>query len=83
MITVKMFGMVKALAEQKKELEIDFPAGQKVKDLVEYFNVEYPGIGELLKNKKVIVSVNQEIAHPDTAVNDTDEIALLPPFSGG
>ena len=43
----------------------------------------YPKIGELLQKKKVLVSVNQDIAHEDLEVKDGDEIALLPPFAGG
>ena len=35
------------------------------------------------KKKKVLVSVNQDIAHEDLEVRDGDEIALLPPFAGG
>jgi molybdopterin synthase catalytic subunit len=40
-------------------------------------------IGELIHKKKVLVSVNQEIAHEETEIRDGDEIALLPPFAGG
>ena len=83
MLTVKLFGMVKTLAQQQKELLIDFPSDKTVKDLVEYFHGEHPKIGALLATKKVLISVNQEIAHPGTIVRATDEIALLPPFSGG
>ncbi len=37
----------------------------------------------LVHKKKVLVSVNQEIAHEDVNVRDEDEVALLPPFAGG
>jgi molybdopterin synthase catalytic subunit len=40
-------------------------------------------IGELIHKKKVLVSVNQEIAHEETDIRDGDEVALLPPFAGG
>lgn len=40
-------------------------------------------IGELIHKKKVLVSVNQEIAHEETEIRDGDEVALLPPFAGG
>jgi molybdopterin synthase catalytic subunit len=33
--------------------------------------------------KKVLISVNQEIAHEETRIQAGDEIALLPPFAGG
>ncbi len=71
------------LAQQQKELSLDLPSGQTVKLLVEFLNAEYPDIGDLILKKKVLVSVNQEIAHPDTVINGEDEIALLPPFAGG
>ncbi|MEK6632308.1 MAG: molybdenum cofactor biosynthesis protein MoaE, partial [Nitrospirota bacterium] len=51
--------------------------------LVELLDGGYPQIGELIHKKKVLVSVNQEIAHEETEIKDGDEIALLPPFAGG
>ena len=83
MVTIKLFGMVKMLAQYQNELSLELPNGQKVKDLVEVLRRIHPDIGELILNKKVLISVNQEIAHPDTVITATDEIALLPPFSGG
>ncbi len=55
----------------------------RVKDLVELVNKRLSAIGELIHKKKVLVSVNQEIAHEDTEIQEGDEIALLPPFAGG
>jgi hypothetical protein len=46
-------------------------------------NKRYPKLGELIYTKKILVSVNQEIAHEDTKVQESDEVALLPPFAGG
>jgi molybdopterin converting factor small subunit len=37
----------------------------------------------LIYNKKILVSVNQEIAHEETTLQEGDEVALLPPFAGG
>ncbi len=71
------------LAQQQKELSLDVANGQTVKGLIEVLNSEYPAIGDLILKKKVLISVNQEIAHPDSVINGSDEIALLPPFSGG
>ncbi|HKP01122.1 MAG TPA: molybdenum cofactor biosynthesis protein MoaE, partial [Nitrospiraceae bacterium] len=53
------------------------------KDLVELIDASYPIIGELIYKRKVLVSVNQEIAHEETEIRDGDELALLPPFAGG
>jgi len=83
MITVRLFGMSKSLAGNQSTLSLAFADGQRVKDLVERVNESYPMMGELIHKKKILVSVNQEIAHEDTVVKDGDEVALLPPFAGG
>jgi len=83
MITVKLFGMTKSLAGNQSVLSLALANGQSVKNLVELVNKRYPTIGELIHKKKILVSVNQEIAHEDMKVQEGDEIALLPPFSGG
>ncbi|RYF62770.1 MAG: MoaD/ThiS family protein, partial [Cytophagaceae bacterium] len=33
--------------------------------------------------KSILVAVNSEYAEPDTLLNPSDEIALIPPVSGG
>lgn len=83
MITVKLFGMTKSLAGNQGSLFLALEKGRRVKDLVERLNAGYPKIGELIRKKKVLVSVNQEMAHEETEIEDGDEIALLPPFAGG
>jgi molybdopterin converting factor small subunit len=83
MITVKLFGMTKALAENQSSLTLALGKNQSVKSVIELVNKRYPKIGELIHKKKVLVSVNQEIAHEDTKLQEGDEIALLPPFAGG
>jgi molybdopterin converting factor small subunit len=83
MITVRLFGMTKSLAGNQNSLMLALNNGRQVKDLVELIDAGYPMIGELIHKKKVLVSVNQEIAHEETDIRDDDEVALLPPFAGG
>jgi len=83
MVTIKLFGMTKSLAGNQGSLSLALANGRRVKDLVELLNAHYPMIGELIEKKKVLVSVNHEIAHEETDIKDGDEIALLPPFAGG
>ncbi|MBK5281042.1 MAG: molybdenum cofactor biosynthesis protein MoaE [Nitrospiraceae bacterium] len=83
MVTIRLFGMTKSLAGNQDSLALSIVSGQRVKGLVELLDAEYPMIGELIHKKKVLVSVNQEIAHEETEIRDGDEIALLPPFAGG
>jgi len=83
MVHVRLFGMLKTLVAGVSMLEIPLSDGAQVKDLVNSLHTQYPDLGELLLQKKVVVSVNQEVAHWETALVESDEIALLPPFAGG
>ncbi len=80
---VRLFGMTKMMAGNQGTLSLDLANGSRVKDLISGLEAGYPAIGELIQKKKVLVSVNQEIAHDDMTIHDGDEIALLPPFAGG
>jgi molybdopterin synthase catalytic subunit/molybdopterin converting factor small subunit len=74
-ITVRLFGMTKMMAGNQGALSLDLANGSRVKDLIGGLEAGYPAIGELIQKKKVLVSVNQEIAHEETAISDRDEIA--------
>ena len=60
---IKLFGMLKTMVPGGKDLEVVLPQGGLVRDLVNSIQLKYPQVGELLDKKKVLVSVNQEIAH--------------------
>src|SRR2546427_9866175 len=83
MITLKLFGMLKTMAKNQAELRVSLNGGRTVSDLVGFLEKDYPEMAELIHKKNVLVSVNHEIAHPDTVINEGDEVALLPPFAGG
>jgi len=83
MITLKLFGLLKTLANNQTEMAVSLDGGRKVADLVGLLDRDYPQIAELVHKKKVLISVNQEIAHPETVIQEGDEVALLPPFAGG
>ena len=83
MVTIKLFGMTKMMAGNAPSISLSMPSMKTVKGLVELLDIEYPQIGELIHKKKVLVSVNQDIAREETVIHEGDEIALLPPFAGG
>jgi molybdopterin converting factor subunit 1 len=62
-------------------LDLALPPGATVKDVREQVAALDPGMTTLLA--KSIFAVNGEIAGDDTAVTAGDELALLPPVSGG
>jgi MoaE-MoaD fusion protein len=83
MVPIKLFGMTKLLAGNKNTIYLSIDNGMIVKDLVELLHAGYPQIADLIQRKKVVVSVNQDLAHEETLIQEGDEIALLPPFAGG
>lgn len=76
MITVKMFGMVAEKAACSV-LELSFEGDTD--QLEHWLQSRYPQ----LKGIKYALAVNRKIIRHKTLLQDTDEIALLPPFSGG
>jgi molybdopterin synthase catalytic subunit len=81
MIKVKLFAVLKDRAEAN-ELQVPFHGGT-AGDLLKRLAAEYPALAEFLSPGRIIISVNQEVVRPDAAVRDGDEVALMPPFSGG
>lgn len=82
-VTVKLFGLTKTLAGNQPDVTVTVDGEARVKDLVGALGGLHPELGELILKKKVLISVNQEIAHEDTELHPQDEVALLPPFAGG
>mgnify|MGYP001591696142 CR=1 FL=1 len=82
MIKVKYFATLRSIAG-KEEDRFDLGGKTTVLKLSEAISKTSPVIGEMIREKKVMVSVNHEVVRLDDVVNDGDEVALLPPFSGG
>lgn len=75
-ITVKYYGQI-AEVTQLEEESFEF-SGKLISELLETLYLKY----NLLKNKDFQVAQNQELVSIDTKLTG-NEIALLPPFSGG
>ena len=81
MIRIKYFANLKEIAGKSEEkLDAAELSLEKFSELIER---SQPKIAELIRQKKIMVSVNQDVAGTDTIIREGDEIALLPPFSGG
>ncbi len=83
MVTIKLFGLMKSLAGNQSDISVALNGARTVKDLISTLEPAYPQITELIHKRKVLVSVNHEIAREETEIREGDEIALLPPFAGG
>ncbi|MZG53287.1 MAG: MoaD/ThiS family protein [Nitrospinae bacterium] len=82
MITVKFFASLKAIAEREED-HIEIENSISMDQLSDIISKTSPKMGDIIRDKKVMISVNQEMADSDTIIHDGDEVAFLPPFSGG
>ena len=62
-------------------MPLDVPEGYTVADLLAQLRAEHPAFGALPPN--LMVSVNLEYQAPAHALGDGDEVAFIPPVSGG
>jgi molybdopterin synthase catalytic subunit len=77
---VLFFGMLKDLVGRPAE-EIDLPEGADLGSVFEHYAACYPRLRELASS--IVTARNQEFADPATRLADGDEVAFLPPVSGG
>lgn len=78
MITVKLFGITRDIVGQPI-LDIQ-PNIETVADLKTFMMATYPRMKGL---NSLMVAVNSEYAEDEIIIKPTDEIALIPPVSGG
>ncbi len=75
---VKAFGIARDILGAKEvNLEID---GNQVADLRKHLFSHYPALNEL---NSLLVAVNLSYAEDDKLLQESDEIVLIPPVSGG
>jgi MoaE-MoaD fusion protein len=79
-VRVLFFGMLKEVVGGSGDL-LDLPEGASVRDVLSHYAAHSPRMKESLAS--LAVAVNQQYAGPETALKSDDEVALLPPVSGG
>jgi molybdopterin converting factor subunit 1 len=79
-VRVLFFGVLKDVAGRSSDL-LDLPDGAVVRDLLAHYRAEVPGMKEALG--AIAVAVNREYAGAESVLASDDEVALLPPVSGG
>src|SRR4051812_30542790 len=79
-VKVLFFGALRDVMGKSSET-VELPENALVVHLLEHYSGRAPKLEGLLPS--VAVSVNQEYASRTTALSDRDEVALLPPVSGG
>jgi len=79
-VRVLFFGMVKEMAGKSQE-ELNLPDGALIRDVLQHYEDRLPQLKGL--RSSLAVAVNQQYASPDAVLKPDDEIAVLPPVSGG
>jgi molybdopterin converting factor subunit 1 len=86
MIKILFFASIRELFNQEKiMIDINALSIQSADDLVNFYSKKEGGPWSELKNRKAKtkVAINQEMREWDTAFKDGDEVAFLPPITGG
>jgi molybdopterin synthase catalytic subunit len=81
-IRVRFFAHLKTLIGTEA-LSVPVPDHFSVNGLMTQLQHDFPALQAAMQTGKVVISVNQEVAHETELLHDGDEVALLPPFSGG
>jgi MoaE-MoaD fusion protein len=79
-IGVLFFGVLKDLLGREDET-VDLPEGARVREVLLHYAQEVPRFGAMVP--ALAISVNQEYSGTDRVLREGDEVALLPPVSGG
>lgn len=79
-IRVLFFGILRDLTGQR-ECEIDLADGTTAAGLFDHFAAKFPALEAA--RRSVTVARNHEFSDPSVILADGDEVALLPPVSGG
>ncbi|MGI0032015.1 MAG: molybdopterin converting factor subunit 1 [Nitrososphaeraceae archaeon] len=79
-IKVRLFANLRELVGER-EITISLPGGVTVDHLNSEILKRYPQLESF--SNKFVTSVNCKVTTGDTIITSSDEIALLPPVSGG
>src|SRR3954451_1597238 len=74
-VTVKLFAVLRERAGAR-ELTLELPEGARVQDALD-------SLAKVAAGVPVVMAVNREYADADVVLSADDELALVPPVSGG
>jgi molybdopterin converting factor subunit 1 len=80
-VEVRLFAMLRERAGCDS-VTVDVPEGATVRQALDAVGARH-GLGELLDAMPVVMAVNRDYATDDVSLRAGDELALIPPVSGG
>src|ERR1035437_5519376 len=79
-VRILFFGVLKDLVGRPSE-EADFPGGADLRAVFDTVAARCPPLREMVRS--IVLARNREFADLSTKIEDGDEVAFLPPVSGG
>jgi len=79
-VRILFFGMLKDLAGRSSD-SLELREGSLVRDVLDHYQAHVPRMRDSMAS--LAVAVNQQYAAAETPLRSNDEVALLPPVSGG
>jgi len=80
-VTVRLFAILRERAAADS-VQLELPDGATVADALAAL-AELPSLAGLIERLPVQMAVNRDYASPQTPLSQDDELALIPPVSGG
>ena len=79
-IRVLFFGVLRDVTGLREDL-VEVPDGGLAASVFAHYASRFPRLGEM--SKSIVLAVNQKFCAPSVPLSDGDELAFLPPVSGG
>src|SRR6202790_2860603 len=79
-IRVLFFGVIRDVVGLREDT-LDIPDGGSLGSVFEHYAAQFPRLREMAAS--TVLALNQQFSSPAAPLADGDEVALLPPVSGG
>src|SRR5438309_1609504 len=79
-VKVLFFGMLKDIVGRVEE-QVDLAPGALLSTVFDHYAAQFPRLRDMAGS--IVLARNQEFSRLTTAVTEGDEVAFLPPVSGG
>ena len=80
-VQIRLFAILRERAG-REAIELELDDGATVSDVLRTLR-EHGPLSDLIGNLPVLMAVNRDYATPGTPLHHDDELALIPPVSGG
>lgn len=79
-IRVLFFGVLRDIAGLREEL-VELPEGSRLEAVFEHYAARHPDLRGM--SRSLVLALNQKFSEPSAPLREGDEVAFLPPVSGG